>query len=347
MKILAIETSCDETAASIVEEDNFRPVVLSEAVASQMAIHAESGGVIPNVAARLHVENLPAVLKKATDSQRLDYDAVAVTVGPGLIGSLLVGVAAAKTIAMAKDLPFFAVNHMAGHVYSAWLAPSETGDSKLETGLPQLPALFVIVSGGHTELVLMERHYRFQLLGATRDDAAGEAFDKVARMLGLPYPGGPAISELARHGRSDAIDFPIGLNERDNLDFSFSGLKGAVFHEIQKHPAPLSEHLRADIAASFQDTVARTISRKTVAALQSNPEVRSVCLVGGVAANKHLRVELEKAVKNARGDVQFHLAPLQYCTDNAAMIGAAAIFKHLFSKPDDWSLVEANPNFEL
>lgn len=337
VKILAIETSCDESAAAIVAEDNFRPVILSEALASQMAVHAGSGGVIPNVAARLHVENLPAVLKKATDSQRLDYDAVAVTAGPGLIGSLLIGVAAAKTIAMTKELPFFAINHMAGHVYSAWLGEN----------LPELPALVVIVSGGHTELVLMERHYRFQLLGATRDDAAGEAFDKVARMLGLPYPGGPAVSELAKHGKRDAFDFPIGLNERDNLDFSFSGLKGAVFHTIEEQKQPLSEHLRADIAASFEDTVARTIARKTVAALQSNPEVRSVCLVGGVAANRHLRVELEKAVKNARGDVQFHLAPLQYCTDNAAMIGAAAIYKHLFSKLDDWRTVTADPNLSL
>jgi N6-L-threonylcarbamoyladenine synthase len=337
MRILAIETSCDETAAAIVEDKNYWPKVITEVVASQIDAHAESGGVIPNVAARMHVENLPAVLKKATNNQKEAYDAVAVTVGPGLIGSLLVGVAAAKTIALARDIPFFAINHMAGHVYSAWL-----GDK-----LPELPALFVIVSGGHTELVLMERHYRFQLLGATRDDAAGEAFDKVARMLDLPYPGGPAVSKLAEHGKKDAIDFPIGLNERDNLDFSFSGLKAAVFHEIQKHPEPLSEHLRADIAASFEDTVARTISRKTVAALQSNPEVRSVCLVGGVAANKHLRVELEKAVKNARGNVSFHLAPLQYCTDNAAMIGAAAVFKHLFGKPDDWRTVEANPNLEL
>jgi len=337
MRILAIETSCDETAAAIVENDNYRPKIITEVVASQIDIHAESGGVIPNVAARLHVENLPIVLKKATVNKKESFDAVAVTVGPGLIGSLLVGVAAAKTIALAKDIPFFAINHMAGHVYSAWLGAE----------LPELSALFVIVSGGHTELVLMERHFTFQVLGATRDDAAGEAFDKVARMLDLPYPGGPAVSQLAEHGKRDAINFPIGLIERDNLDFSFSGLKAAVYHEIQKHPQPLSEHLRADIAASFEATVAKTICRKTVAALQSYPEVRSVCLVGGVAANKHLRVELEKAVKNTRGEIGFHLAPLKYCTDNAAMIASAAVFKHLFGKPDDWRTIEANPNLSL
>ena len=249
----------------------------------------------------------------------------------------MVGEAAAKTIALSKDIPFFAVNHLAGHIYSAWLNKE----------LPELPALIIIVSGGHTELILMERHYYFNLLGSTRDDAAGEAFDKVARLLDLPYPGGPAISELAKHGDKKALNFPISLKERDNLDFSFSGLKGSVFHTIQKQKQPLSEHLRADIAASFQDTVARTIARKTVSALQSNPQVRSVCLVGGVAANQHLRVELEKAINNTRSDVRFCMAPLKYCTDNAAMVGAAAVYKHLFGKPDNWYNVRANPNLEL
>lgn len=337
MRILAIETSCDETAAAIVEEDNFRPVVITEVVASQIEVHAGTGGVIPNIAARMHVEALPRVLKLATNSQKENYAAVAVTIGPGLIGSLLTGVAAAKAIALSKDIPFFAINHLAGHVYSAWLNKE----------LPELPALIIIVSGGHTELILMEHHYYFNLLGSTRDDAAGEAFDKVARLLDLPYPGGPAISALAKHGDQKAFDFPIGLNERDNLDFSFSGLKGSVFHTIQKQKSPLSEHLRADIAASFQDTVARTIARKTIAALQSNPQIRSVCLVGGVAANQHLRVELEKAVNNTRNDVSFCMAPLKYCTDNAVMIATAAIYKYLFNKPDDWRTVEASPNLGL
>lgn len=337
MKILAIETSCDESAAAIVEDQNYRPKIISEVVASQMATHAETGGVIPNIAARLHVENLPRVLKEVTKSKRLDYDAVAVTTGPGLIGSLLLGVAAAKTIAMTKKLPFFAINHLEGHIYSAWLAEDP----------PELPALIVIVSGGHTELILMERHLYYQHLGRTRDDAAGEAFDKVARLLGLPYPGGPAVAELAKHGQRDAYQFPIGLPERDNLEFSFSGIKAAVSHLIKDIGEPVAAHTKADIAASFEHTVAATIARKTVAALRQSPSVQSVCLVGGVAANQYLRRYLEQAIVTERPAVRFVTAPLKYCTDNAAMVGAAATFHHLFGRPDNWSDVEVNPNLSL
>lgn len=339
MRILAIETSCDETAAAIVEQQNYRPVIISNIVASQMEVHAESGGVIPNIAARLHTEALPEVLKLVTNRKRHKYDAVAVTIGPGLIGSLLVGVVAAKTIAMAQDIPFFGINHLEGHIYSAWLGEE----------LPELPALIVIVSGGHTELILMQRHGDYQHLGATRDDAAGEAFDKVARMLGLGYPGGPAISKLAVHGKRDEYQLPIGLDERDSLEFSFSGLKAAVYNLIQKLPQPLSEHTKADIAASFEETVAKTICRKTVAALSHAPGIRSVCLVGGVAANTHLRKQLEQAVKTADRQVRFVVAPLEYCTDNAAMIGTAAIFKHLFGrqKQSGWAGIHADPNLEL
>lgn len=337
MRILAIETSCDETAAAIVEDQNYRPKVISEVVASQMATHAETGGVIPNIAARMHVENLPRVLKEVTKAKRLDYDAVAVTVGPGLIGSLLIGVAAAKTIAMTKKLPFFAINHLEGHIYSAWLTEDP----------PELPTLIVIVSGGHTELILMERHLYYQHLGRTRDDAAGEAFDKVARLLGLPYPGGPAVSELAKHGKRDAYDLPIGLPERDNLEFSFSGVKAAVAHLVKEIGEPIPAHTKADIAASFEHIVAETVSRKTVAALRQSPAVQSVCLVGGVAANHYLRRYLGQAVVSERPQVRFVTAPLQYCTDNAAMIGAAATFHHLFGRPDDWPGVEVDPNLKL
>jgi N6-L-threonylcarbamoyladenine synthase len=337
MKILAIETSCDETAAAIVEDQNYRPVVLSEVVASQMEVHAETGGVVPNIAARLHTEALPQVLAQVTNKKRLDFDAVAVTVGPGLIGSLLVGVAAAKSIAMSKDLPFFAINHLEGHIYSAWLNEQ----------LPELPAIIVIVSGGHTELVLMERHGVYQHLGSTRDDAAGEAFDKVARLLELGYPGGPEIAKLALHGARDAYQFPIGLDERDSLEFSFSGLKASVYSLLQKLPTPLPEHTKADIAASFEHTVAATIARKTLTAIGNYPELRSVCLVGGVAANRYLRTYLEQAINQRKPDVRFSIAPLNYCTDNAAMIGAAAVYHHLFGKPDSWYASQANPSLEL
>lgn len=337
MRILAIETSCDETAAAIVEDKNYRPVIVSNVVASQMAVHAETGGVIPNIAARLHTENLPRILREATKNGRLEYDAVAVTSGPGLVGCLLIGMSAAKTIAMARDIPFFAVNHLEGHIYSAWLG----------TDVPELPALIVIVSGGHTELILMERHGYYQHLGRTRDDAAGEAFDKVARLLELGYPGGPLLSDLATHGQEDAFELPIGLNENDSLEFSFSGLKGAVSHLVQKLPQPLSRHTKADIAASFQKTVSETIKKKMLRAVASYPGIQTVCLVGGVAANKHLRHTLEQAIHQNYPQTRFIVPPFEYCTDNAAMIGAAAVFRHLFGRPDRWASVEADPNLKL
>lgn len=338
MRILAIETSCDETAAAIVEDENFKPVVHSNIVASQLKVHAKTGGVIPDVAARLHSEALPHVLKAATNNGRLDYDAIALTSGPGLIGCLLIGQAAAKTIAMVTNKPFFAINHLEGHIYSAWLAQDS----------PELPALIVVVSGGHTELVLMERHLYYKKLGATRDDAAGEAFDKVARLLGLGYPGGPAIAEIAMRGKPNEFKLPIPLQDEDTLDFSFSGLKAAVYNlVINKLPQPLAAHTKADIAASFQATVGKIIIENTIAALQGYPGVKSVCLVGGVSANRHLRSELEKAVRMIRPQVKFIVPPFEYCTDNAAMIGAAATFHHLFGHPDDWAGVEADPNLSL
>lgn len=341
MKILAIETSCDETAAAIVEEKNFRPVVLTSVIASQLAVHAKTGGVVPDLAARLHTEALPRVLQEATKHKRLDYDAVAVTVGPGLIGCLLVGAAAAKTVAAVTGKPFFAINHLEGHIYSAWLP------SVRETPAPELPALVVIVSGGHSELVLMERHLYYQHLGSTRDDAAGEAFDKVARLLGLGYPGGPAISELARRGNEQEFGLPVPLEGEETFDFSFSGLKAAVVSLVGKLPKPLAAHTRADLAASFQATVSRIIARNTARAVQSFPEIRSVCLVGGVAANDHLRTNLERTVKQARPACHFIVPPYEYCTDNAAMIGAAALFHHLFGKADNWAGVTVDPNLKL
>jgi N6-L-threonylcarbamoyladenine synthase len=336
MRILAIETSCDETAAAILEDQNFQPKILTNIVASQIKVHAETGGVIPNIAARLHVEAMPLVLEQATHDQKLSYGAVAVTVGPGLIGSLLVGVAAAKTIALAKKIPFYAINHLEGHIYSAWLGET----------VPELPALIVIVSGGHTELIYMPRHLHYEHLGHTRDDAAGEAFDKIARLLDLPYPGGPNVAKLALHGARDAYKFPISLLEKGNLEFSFSGIKANVAHLISQLPKPLPEHTKADIAASFEQTVAETISIKTVRALKMH-EVKTVCLVGGVSANIHLRKHLEQAVHQENPEIKFIVPPFQFCTDNAAMIGAAAIHHHLFGKPDDWQTVQANPGLEL
>lgn len=346
MRILAIETSCDETAAAIVEttDDGLLRAgsrsqlnILTNVIASQLKTHAKTGGVIPDVAARMHTEALTHVLNQATNRKKLDFDAVAVTSGPGLIGCLLIGQSAAKTIAQVTGKPFYAINHLEGHVYSAWLGENQ----------PELPALIAIISGGHSELVLMNKHLHYQHIGSTRDDAAGEAFDKVARLLGLPYPGGPAIAHLAKEGNDEAYKLPISLNEHDNLEFSFSGLKAAVSGLVRELPDPLPRHIKADIAASFQKTVADTIAKKMVWALEKNPDVKSVCLVGGVAANEHLRVRLEQAIHMFSPMIKFFVPDFALCTDNAAMIGAAAVFHALYGKPVNWYDVVADPNLEL
>jgi len=365
MRILAIETSCDETAAAIVETTDSGVLnVVTDVVASQLKTHSKTGGVIPNVAARMHTEALTRVLNEATEDKKLDFDAIAVTEGPGLIGCLLIGQSAAKTIAMVTGKPLYPINHLEGHIYSAWLPPAqqsavssqqsaETEKPRAESrelkadGSPQLPALIVIISGGHSELVLMKEHLHYQLLGATRDDAAGEAFDKVARLLGLPYPGGPAIAHLAEKGNSNAYKLPISLPEKDSLEFSFSGLKAAVGSLVQKLPQPLTRQIKSDLAASFQKTVSDTIKRKTLSALDQNPEIKSVCLVGGVAANQHLRANLELAIYLNHPRIKFFLPDLKYCTDNAAMIGAAAIFHTRYGHPTPWQELIADPNLAL
>ncbi len=339
MRILAIETSCDETAAAIVEakDEGSQINILTNIVASQLKTHTKTGGVIPDVAARMHTEAMTAVLNQATDGKKLDFDAVAVTEGPGLIGCLLIGQSAAKTIAQVTGKPFYPINHLEGHIYSAWL-----GENR-----PELPALIAIISGGHSELVLMREHLGYEQIGATRDDAAGEAFDKVARLLNLPYPGGPAIAHLAKEGNDQAYALPISLNERDNLEFSFSGLKAAVAGLVGKLADPLPRHVKADIAASFQKTVADTIAKKTVWTLDKNPDVKSVCLVGGVAANEHLRVRLEQTLHIFNPAIKYFVPEFKYCTDNAAMIGAAAVFHTLYGQPTPWQDLAADPNLAL
>lgn len=334
MRILAIESSCDETAASIVEVNQEKPKVITSVVSSQISVHATTGGVIPNLAARLQTEAMPHVLNKATNNQTEPYDAIAVTVGPGLIGSLLVGVATAKTLALLTGKPFYGINHLEGHIYSAWLSEVT----------PELPALVLTVSGGHTELIYLERHLEYQHIGATRDDAAGEAFDKVARLLGLGYPGGPEISKLAVHGDRSAYVFPIGLPEKSSTEFSFSGLKASVAHLVTKTPQ-LSDQQKADIAASFEYTVFKTLERKLTAALNLYPKTKTVAFVGGVSANTYLREALTEYC--SRKSLPLVIPPLKYCTDNAAMIGAAASMRALFSQPDDWYNIEADPNKEL
>ncbi|HZS94757.1 MAG TPA: tRNA (adenosine(37)-N6)-threonylcarbamoyltransferase complex transferase subunit TsaD [Chloroflexota bacterium] len=331
MLILGIETSCDETSAAIVESGR---LVRSNIVASQVAAHAPYGGIVPEIASRKHVEAIVPVVNTALAAAGVsldDIDQIAATYGPGLAGSLLVGVNFAHGLSMARGLPFVPVNHLAGHIHSVWLTRDPGAPA------PGLPLLALIVSGGHTELVLMPEHGVYIVLGRTVDDAAGEAFDKVARLLGLPYPGGPAIQSCAEPATA-----PVTLPRAwlpGTLDFSFSGLKTAVLHrvyetvegrrpnEIRGHSLPttdlgdrLTEEARANIAAGFQQSVVDVLVRKTVEATRTH-DVRSVALVGGVAANRALREAMNAAI-----DRPLFISPIEFATDNAAMIAAAAFF---------------------
>ncbi|WP_156271861.1 tRNA (adenosine(37)-N6)-threonylcarbamoyltransferase complex transferase subunit TsaD [Neomoorella glycerini] len=314
--ILAIETSCDETAAAIVINGT---EIRANIVASQVATHRRFGGVVPEIASRRHMENIVPVVAAALAAAGLsfpDLDAVAVTYGPGLVGALLVGLAYAKSLAYALDKPLIGVHHLLGHIYAGFLQYPH---------LP-LPAACLVVSGGHTSLVYLESHTRRRILGATRDDAAGEAFDKVARVLGLPYPGGPELEKLARQGNPRAINFPRAWLEEGSLDFSFSGLKSAVINYLHHARQTGTEVNRADVAASFQAAVVEVLVTKTIQAAR-RMATRSILLAGGVAANSSLRRELAAAGREA-GLPVFCPSP-DLCTDNAAMIACAAYYQYL------------------
>lgn len=328
--VLGIETSCDETAAALVMGGND---VVSSVVASQIEIHADFGGVVPEIASRAHLEALNPVVARAIVEAGVSesrIDAVACTVGPGLIGALLVGVSAAKAFALAWDVPFIGVNHLEAHLYAAFLE-----DPTLE-----FPLVVLLVSGGHTMLVEMTGHGRYRLLGQTIDDAAGEAFDKVARFLDLGYPGGPAIDRAALNGDPDLIRFPRALSEdSDNLDFSFSGLKTAVMNYVRKHPDVGS----ADVAASFQMAVVDVLVKKSRRAAEL-VGAKGLVLGGGVAANSLLREEMLGACADA--GIRGFLPSRAMCTDNAAMIAAAGWFRLASDGPTPLD-VGAFPNLKL
>ena len=307
--VLAIETSCDETAAAVVMGGTD---VLSSVVSSQIDLHARFGGVVPEIASRAHVEILPNVIDQAIAEAGIDtsrIDAVAATHGPGLIGALLVGVSAAKALAFTWGVPYIGVNHLEAHLYAGLLE-----DSSLE-----FPLVVLLVSGGHTMLIEMQDFGSYRLLGRTIDDAAGEAFDKVARFLGLGYPGGPAIDRLAVEGDPSAIDFPRAMLH-EGLDFSFSGLKTSVINHVRKH----SEASTADVAASFQMAVVDVLVAKSVRAVRS-VDARGLVLGGGVAANSLLRTQFAAACDAL--DIRCSLPSRAMCTDNAAMIGSAAWYR--------------------
>ncbi|HZH59092.1 MAG TPA: tRNA (adenosine(37)-N6)-threonylcarbamoyltransferase complex transferase subunit TsaD, partial [Metabacillus sp.] len=307
--ILGIETSCDETAAAIVK--NGREIV-ANVVASQIESHKRFGGVVPEIASRHHVEQLTIVFEEAMKQADLSFDdisAIAVTEGPGLVGALLTGINAAKALAFSHSIPLIGVHHIAGHIYANRLV------QELE-----FPLLALVVSGGHTELVYMKEHGSFKVIGETLDDAAGEAYDKVARTIGLPYPGGPHIDRLAHEGQAN-IDLPRAWLGEGSFDFSFSGLKSAVINTLHNAKQKGIELDPKDVAASFQASVVDVLVTKTAQAV-GKYEVKQLLLAGGVAANKGLRTALEKEFSNREG-VELIIPPLSLCTDNAAMIAAA------------------------
>jgi N6-L-threonylcarbamoyladenine synthase len=322
-RILAIETSCDETAAAIIENGR---ILLASTVASQMEIHARYGGVYPEVASRQHVLSIVPVVEQTLAQAHVtigDIDAVAATRGPGLAGSLVVGLNAAKGLAMGAGLPLVGVNHLEGHIYSAWV--QEAGDTP--TPEPQFPLMALLVSGGHTELNWMKGHLDYQRLGATLDDAAGEAFDKVARLLGLPYPGGPSVQEAAEQGNPSAFKFPRAWLE-GTWNFSFSGLKTAVLREIKRleeggKPIPV-----ADMAASFQAAVVDVLFNKTLTAAREFG-AKEIIVGGGVSANEPLRVAFL-----TQTEFPVNIPRLSLCTDNAAMVAAAGYFRYALGHYD-------------
>lgn len=332
--VLGIETSCDETSAAVIEKETGNPFVklLSHSTASSMAQHAETGGVIPEIAARNQIQYIIPIINQALKEAQLTraIDAIAVTIGPGLIGSLLVGVETAKTLAFVWNKPIVPVNHLIGHIYANWIEGNQTKSILF-------PALALIVSGGHTDLVLMKSHKHIQWLGGTKDDASGEAIDKIGRRINFPYPAGPAFEKAAAKGNPQAYHFPRPIMHDNAFDFSFSGLKTAALREIYKHKT-LDDQTRANIARGVQDAIIDVLVYKTCNAAEKH-QVTSILLSGGVAANQMLRDVLQKEIKKRELSVQFFAPEKFLCTDNAAMIAAAGYFNN---KPIPWKKVSAD-----
>lgn len=331
--ILAIESSCDETAASVVKNGR---TVLSNVISSQIELHKLYGGVVPEIASRKHIEKINQVIEEAlkeADVTLDDLDAIGVTYGPGLVGALLVGVAEAKAISYAKKIPLVGVHHIEGHVSANYIEHPDL----------EPPFLCLIVSGGHTHLVIVKDYGEFEILGRTRDDAAGEAFDKVARAIGLGYPGGPKIDKLSREGNPDAIVFPKAKVENAPYDFSFSGVKSAVLNHINRCKMQGETICEADIAASFQKAVVDALVEKAVLAAKEY-HMDKLAIAGGVASNGTLRQSMKEACEKNR--IQFYYPSPIFCTDNAAMIGVAAYYEYKKGTRHGWDL-NAVPNLKL
>ena len=331
--ILAIESSCDETAAAVVKNGR---EVLSNVINTQIAIHTEYGGVVPEIASRKHIENINPVIRKALEDAGVtldDIDAIGVTYGPGLVGALLVGVAEAKAIAFAKNKPLVGVHHIEGHISANYVENKEL----------EPPFVALVVSGGHTHLVKVNDYGEYEIVGRTRDDAAGEAFDKVARAIGLGYPGGPKIDKLAKEGNPDAIEFPRAHVDDAPYDFSFSGIKSAVLNYINSANMQGKEINRADVAASFQKAVVDALVSRAVR-LAKECGMDKLAIAGGVASNSALRAAIQEAC--AKNNIGFYSPSPILCTDNAAMIGAAAYYEYIKGVRYGYDL-NAVPNLKL
>jgi N6-L-threonylcarbamoyladenine synthase len=334
-RILGIETSCDETAASVVENGR---VILSSVVASQVELHAQFGGIFPEVASRQHIRTIYPIIEQALQQAHLtltEVEAIAVTRGPGLPGSLVIGMNTAKGLALGRGLPLIGINHLEAHLYSAWLHNADEPPPPE----PEFPLLGLIVSGGHTELILMTDHLKYERLGGTLDDAAGEAFDKVARLIDLGYPGGPSIQAAAESGNPSSFAFPRALLE-GTWDFSFSGLKTAVMREVRRLETLASPLPVADIAASFQKAVVEVLVMKTVSAAEEF-KVKGIIVAGGVSANEALRQTiLEKS------PCPVYIPPIWLCTDNAAMIAGTGYYRYIAGQLDPLDM-DVLPNWPL
>ncbi|OUO79150.1 tRNA (adenosine(37)-N6)-threonylcarbamoyltransferase complex transferase subunit TsaD [Blautia sp. An249] len=333
IQILAIESSCDETAASVVKNGR---TILSNVISSQIELHKLYGGVVPEIASRKHIEKINQVIEQALEDANVtldEIDAVGVTYGPGLVGALLVGVAEAKAIAYARKLPLVGVHHIEGHVSANYIEHPDL----------EPPFLCLIVSGGHTHLVIVKEYGVFEILGRTRDDAAGEAFDKVARAIGLGYPGGPKIDKLSKEGNPKAIEFPRAKIDGCPYDFSFSGVKSAVLNYMNQAKMKGEEVNRADLAASFQAAVVDVLTEHTMRAAEDYG-ITKIAIAGGVASNQTLRAAIEKACKQR--NFRFYCPSPIFCTDNAAMIGVAAYYEYQKGVRHGWDL-NAVPNLKL
>ncbi|MBQ9365624.1 MAG: tRNA (adenosine(37)-N6)-threonylcarbamoyltransferase complex transferase subunit TsaD [Schwartzia sp.] len=330
---LAIESSCDETAAAVLRGER---ELLSNIISTQIPIHQKFGGVVPEIASRNHIVNVMPVIDEAIRAANVglpDIGQVAVTYGPGLVGALLVGLSAAKALAFALDVPLIGVNHLEGHIFANFLSAAEL----------EPPFMALVVSGGHTALVHVKDYNNFRMMGQTRDDAAGEAFDKVARVMGLPYPGGPEIDRLAKEGNPEAVDFPRALSEKGNYEFSFSGLKSAVLNYLNAQRMKHAEINKADVAASFQRAVIDVLTEKAIDAMRKT-KLDTLVLAGGVAANSGLEDRLRKAAEE--NGLNFYYPSKSLCTDNAAMIACRGYYMSMAGEVSNLYL-NAVPNLGL